>query len=368
MEAANRRNVLSKRVRESPFAGYPFNQESLVKLCQSLGLLPFALASFSPVLAHAQGDAASRALAVQLFDEAEALLAQQQFAQACPKYAESYRLDPQLGVLIYLAECYEKNGQLASAWGSFREAEEIARKRSDARGAHANERASALEPRLSYLVIQVPEGARVVGLEVLRDGAVLAPVLWGSRAAIDAGTHRVEARARGHEPWRAEVVVSKEGGSAAIEVPRLVPSPAASAPGQGTTAEQAAPAAKGTPQRIAAIAVGGLGLVAVGVGGFFGLSAQSSYSDSEELCNEGGFCTPQGTELRESASSKALVATIATGVGAAALVTAGVLWFTAPKQESPARSATRGASKRSAWSVAPAPELATWGMGVSRAF
>jgi hypothetical protein len=98
------------------------------------------------------------------------------------------------------------------------------------------------------------------------------------------------------------------------------------------------------------------------------LSAQSSYSDSKELCNDRGFCTPRGTELRESAKSKALVATIATGAGAAALVTAGVLWFTAPKQASPARDAKRDHSKRTSWAVAPAPERATWGLGISRAF
>jgi serine/threonine-protein kinase len=331
-----------------------------VKLRHSLGLLSLVLASFSPALVRAEGDATSRALAVQLFDEAEALLQKEQVAEACPKYAESYRLDPQLGVLIYLAECYEKNGQLASAWGSFREAEEIARKRGDVRGDHARERAAALEPHLSYLVVDVPENARVAGLEVLRDGAVVAPVLWGSRAAIDAGKHRVEARAPGYKPWQTEVVVSKEGSATALKVPRLVAAPSTNADG--------APAARGASQRIAAIAVGGLGLAAVGAGGFFGLSAQSSYSDSKDLCNEKGFCTQRGTELRDDAKSKALVATIATGAGAAALITAGVLWFTAPKQESPTPSAARRPANDSAWAVAPGPELATWGVGLRRAF
>lgn len=332
-----------------------------MKLRHSLGLLSLTFASLSPALARAEGDATSRALAVQLFDEAEALLQKQQVAEACPKYAESYRLDPQLGVLIYLAECYEKNGQLASAWGSFREAEEVARKRGDVRGDHAHERAAAIEPHLSYLVVDVPESARVAGLEVLRDGAVVAPVLWGSRAAIDAGKHRVEARAPGYKPWQTEVVVAKEGSATALKVPRLVAGPS------GTTGADA-PAAKGASQRIAAIAVGGLGLAAVGAGGFFGLSAQSSYSDSKDLCNDKGFCTQRGTELRDDAKSKALVATIATGAGAAALITAGVLWFTAPKQESPAPRAARSPANNSAWAVAPGPDVATWGVGLRRAF
>jgi len=329
-----------------------------VKLTFVLGfsLLLAGLCGTSRV--SAQSDAGSRALAVQLFDEAEALFQKDQLAQACPKYAESYRLDPQLGVLVYLAECYEKNGQLASAWGSFREADEIARKRGDARGEHARERARALEPRLSYLTIEVPEKVRVPGIEVLRGGVPVAPVLWNARAAVDAGTQQVEVRASGYQPWRGSVVVSGEGASATLRVPELTPSPESSADGPAHS-----PTPPGTSRRIAAIAVGGLGLVGVGAGGFFGLSAQSSLSEAKGLCNEKDYCTPRGDSLRSSAKTKALVATVATGVGAAALVTAAVLWFTAPKSEP---IASRPASQRQAWAVAPAS--GAWGVEVSHAF
>jgi hypothetical protein len=47
--------------------------------------------------ACAQNDASSRTIAVQLFDQAEELSGKENFAEACPQYAESYRLDPQLG-------------------------------------------------------------------------------------------------------------------------------------------------------------------------------------------------------------------------------------------------------------------------------
>ena len=312
----------------------------------------------SPLPAHAQSNASSRTLAVQLFDEAEALFAKDKVAEACPKYAESYRLDPQLGVLIYLAECYEKNAQLASAWGTFREAEEIARKRGDNRAEHARERAAALEPRLSYVVIQVPQKAKLPGLEVLRDGEAIAPVLWGSRAAIDAGKHHIAVRAPGHQPWERDVVIAKEGSSTSVDVPVLQAAPA------GTGTPDVTRATPGTSQRIAAIAVGGLGLVGVGVGGFFGLSAQASLSDSKNLCNERNICTERGDELRDSAKSKALIATVATGVGAAALVTAGVLWFTAPKTAP--LDASRRPVRKQAWTFAPTSNA--WGMEVSHAF
>ena len=319
-------------------------------------LLALLLLSF-PAASRAQADASSRTLAVQLFDEAEALIGKGQVAQACPKYAESYRLDPQLGALIYLAECYEKNQQLASAWGSYREADELARKRGDARGEHARQRAEALEPRLSYLVIQVPVGARLPGLEVLRDGTAVAPVLWGQPAAIDSGAHSIQVRAPGYKSWQKDLTIAEGARSTPIEVPKLVRDATAPA-GRNSNASRPA-----SSRRIAAIAVGGLGIVGIGVGGFFGLSAQASLSDSKAECNDQNYCTPRGDELAHSAKSKAVVSTITTGAGVAALATAAILWFTAPKTETLA-AAKRPA--RLAWAVAPTPSA--WGLEMTHAF
>jgi hypothetical protein len=332
---------------------------------RAASLLVAGLVITAPLSALAQADAGSRALAVQLFDEAEALFGTGQLSEACPKYAESYRLDPQLGVLIYLAECYEKNGQLASAWGSFREAEDIARKRGDERAEHARQRAAALEPRLNYVVINVPENIRVPGLQVLRDGAPVAQVVWGARAAIDPGTHRVEAQAPGRKPWQKDVVVPVEAGSTTVNVQKLEADPVATTGAGNSGSLTARPdAAPGSTRRIAAIAVGGLGIVGIGAGGFFGLSAQASLSDSKDLCNDHDFCTARGAELRSSAQSKALAATVIAGAGVATLATAAVLWFTAPKSE------TLGAFKQPlrerAWAFAPASS--GWGLELHHEF
>ncbi|HET7545367.1 MAG TPA: hypothetical protein VFK05_36120 [Polyangiaceae bacterium] len=325
---------------------------------------PLALLVIAAVLsaspARAESDANARALAVQLFDQAEALVQKQQFSEACPKYAESFRLDPQLGALIYLAECYEKNGQLASAWGSFREAEEMALKRGDERASHAHERAGALKPRLDYLQISVPKAARVAGLQVLRDGVLVAETSWGNPAPIDAGKHRIEARAPGYKSWQIEVIVSGEASSTEVSMQPLVvdPDAAANATNRADT--------PGTTQRIAAIATGGVGLVALGVGGFFGLSAQSSYSDSKPLCNESNICTPDGTDLRSKAQSKALVATVATSVGIGALATATLLWFTAPKARAAEPPKSARAPRERRWDIAP--HRSAWGVELIGAF
>ena len=315
---------------------------SALALAASLTLTPHAAS------AQAASDEA-KAQAVQFFDEAEQHAAAGRHAEACPKYAESYRLDPQLGVLLYLAECYEKNGQLASAWGSFRAAIEIAEQRGDARAEVARSRVTALGPRLSRVTVDVPAASRVPGLVVTRDGTKLPESLFGSAVAVDAGKHRIGAAAPGHEPWSAEVDVSGEGTETKTTVPALK---RAATPSTGTApAGSSAESSEGSGQRIAAIGLGGLGLVGIGIGGFFGLSAQSSYSDSKDLCSAKNVCTDEGTKLRDTAKSRALVATIATGVGAAALAAAGVLWFTAPSGSE--RAGARGSFRGVAFRVTP---------------
>jgi hypothetical protein len=311
--------------------------------------------------AHAESDARSRALAVELFDQAEALLAQQRVAEACPKYAESFHLDPQLGALIYLAECYEKNGQLASAWGSYREAEEMAQKRGDERATRAHERAEALAPRVDHLLIDVPQAARVPGLEVLRDGELVAQTLWGSQAAIDAGKYHIDVRASGYKPWQTDVTVTGEAQAVTVAVPRLLVDAKLV-----TRGEQNVTVSPGASQRVAAIIVGSVGVVALGVGGFFALSAQSSYSDSKDLCSDSNICTQHGSDFRSTAQSKALVSTVATSVGVAGLASAVLLWFTAPKAKGSERppSATAGRDRR--WTIVPTREA--WGVEVTGEF
>src|SRR6188768_3684544 len=83
----------------------------------------------------------NHAAAVQLYDAAEALAKAGRLAEACPKYGESYRLDPQLGALLHYADCRERNGELASAYAAFRDAAEIAAQKNDDRKALAEGRA-----------------------------------------------------------------------------------------------------------------------------------------------------------------------------------------------------------------------------------
>src|SRR5687767_1891178 len=64
----------------------------------------------------------NEAAAEALFGEAKKLAAQGKYAEACPKFAESNKLDRGAGTLIHLGDCYEKNKQTASAWATYKEA------------------------------------------------------------------------------------------------------------------------------------------------------------------------------------------------------------------------------------------------------
>ncbi|HZU83694.1 MAG TPA: hypothetical protein VE987_12290, partial [Polyangiaceae bacterium] len=58
-------------------------------------------------------------MAETLFNEGKRRMAAGDFAGACPKLAESYRLDAGSGTLTALAVCHEGLGRTASAWTEF---------------------------------------------------------------------------------------------------------------------------------------------------------------------------------------------------------------------------------------------------------
>src|ERR1022692_323786 len=125
----------------------------------ALSILSIALAG----TAIAQSDQGAEAEV--LFRAGKRLLELQYFTNACPKLAESYRLDPATGALLALAVCHEGQGKTATAWAEYGDiaSRSKAEGRSDRERA-ARERISALGAKLSTLTISVgPEAAASEG-------------------------------------------------------------------------------------------------------------------------------------------------------------------------------------------------------------
>lgn len=276
-------------------------------------------------LASAQ-DPGAKASAVQLFDEADRLMQEGNVSAACPKYAASMKLDPQLGALLHLAGCYAKNGQLASAWGAYREAEEMGRMKGDERAALAKEQAALIEPRLSRLTVVVPASAHVQGLEIRVDGSPLMPGAWGNTAPIDPGSHGVEARAPGYEAWSSSVDVTGDAQSVRVEIPVLTQS-AKVAPSNAATPVTVQVDDTGSPIRTLGWVGLGVGAASLGLGAVFLVQKNSKLDQRDGICPTSLECTEQEESDIKSLTSDARTAdTLATAgfIVGSALVVGGV--------------------------------------------
>lgn len=317
-------------------------------------LLPRVLAFAACVVicapAAAEPSEADRGLAQALFDEARQLMAQEQYAPACAKLAQSQRLAPGGGTLLNLALCHEELGRTATAWTEYNLALSQAIKdgRKD-RQDIAHERIDALAGLLAHVSIDV-DGTAPADLVVALDDVPLARDAWRTEIPADPGDHRVEARATGHTPWRLAIHVQPSQ-TLHVPVPPLeaeTPPPAAPTAASSTlpsaTPPEAPAARSGTPgngRRTASFVVMGAGVAFIGLGAGFGIATLSNRDDANHLCPGTAPCASSaGLQASDRAHAFAWGADVAIGAGIVALAVGTYLFFTAPATTSaPARPA-----------------------------
>jgi serine/threonine-protein kinase len=311
-------------------------------------LLFAAVVSLAHV-AHAESSTTQKAAAEALFDDALKLMKSGHHAEACPKLEESQRIDPGVGTLLYLGECYENVGRTASAWATFREAAS----RAGAEGQNerlktATERAARLEPKLAYLTVQVaPETRALPGLTVKLGQASLGSEFFGIAAPVDPGEARIEVGAPGYASFTTSVTV-EPGSRSQLSVPALghqappakdssagatSPPPATSSP---PPSERPLPppdsGASGThPLRITGLVLGGVGVVGLGVGSYFGLRAiKKNNQATDGTCRSGVCDEPSDYDATQSAHSAAVLSNVFFAAGGAALVSGAILFLAFP--------------------------------------
>lgn len=288
--------------------------------------------------ASAEPTAEDRAAAESLFQEALALIQHNKYSDACPKLEASNKLDPAVGTLFNLADCYEHTGRTASAWSTFGEARRFAERMKDRRATDAAQREKALENKLPKLVIKV--GEKIDGLVVKRDNKTLDAAVLQSAVPVDSGKHTVEVTAPGREPWSTTVDVPDKPGEVTVEVPPLA---AARSAAPTATASASASAQPDSPpsgmsgQKIAGIVVAGVGVAGLAVGGVFGGLTLSAVGKtvSDGHCLEGNpvRCDAEGLAARKDAELTANISNIALAVGGAAVIGGVVLFLVAPSPQ-----------------------------------
>lgn len=305
-----------------------------------------------PRLALADANASQKAAAESLFDDAVKAMKGGHFIEACPKLEESERIDPGIGTLLYLGECYDKTGRSASAWATFREAASTAQAQGETdRARVAATRADRLQPTLSKLTVRVaPETAQLPSLRVMRDTSTLSSAVFAIALPVDPGRYRVTASADGYQSFETEIEIGAAGDLKAVDIPVLKPA-ALNAPkslGGPAVAPASDVSAIGAPKtadtsgasvwRNAAYVTGALGVVGLGIGSYFGVKAISKNSDAKTHCPRGNRCDDAlGESLTKDAQHAAVASNIAIGLGAV-FVAAGVVLYLS---HDPAREAAR---------------------------
>ncbi|MBV9948286.1 MAG: hypothetical protein JOZ69_15655 [Myxococcales bacterium] len=305
--------------------------------------------------ARAQPTSTEARYAEEIFQQAKKEMSAGHVAEACATLEAVWRIDRGGGTLLALALCHEKEGRGATAIDEFREARALANKASrDDRVRLVDEHLGKLEGSVSRLVV-VTERAQVPGLTVELDGASLDPGRWNSAVPIDAGPHVVRALAPGQPPWEMRLQVASMGEQPRVELPPwTMPIPAASPTFHAQTS------ADGTDgRRIGALALGGIGLVGVAIGSYFGIRAMDQRSEALAQCHGTTRCMDlasyaRATHLDAQSSTSGLVSTIAFGVGIGALAGTVVLVVVGKPAAPPSvlgvtASAVAGGALASAW-------------------
>lgn len=303
-----------------------------------------ALLVSAPALAETT--ASQRASAEALFQQATQLMDEKRYAEACEKLAGSQDLDPALGTMLYLADCYEHAGRSASAWALFREAADSAQRAGQLdRQRIALERASSLEQRLSKLEVRVAADRQVPGLELLVNGAALPRASWNTQLPVDPGATKIEARAPGKKPWSTTLTLAEGPVSTTIAVQRLADAPHAtpSTPGRAESPHGS------SAQRTVGYAMVATGVVALAASAFFGYRAYALNKESKSECRADApnACTAGGVGKREDAKTAGALSTIGT-VSGGLLVASGITLVAT----SPASAEMRG-EPRTAAKLAP---------------
>jgi hypothetical protein len=294
-----------------------------------LSLVPLAVLLLCMPAAAAPSEA-DRSIAQSLFEDARRLMSEHDFAAACPKLAESNRLDPSGGTVLNLALCREQEGKLATAWTYFKQALSAARRdgRADRQQA-AETHLAALEGRVPSVKISVVKAQPSEEIQV--DGQKVGPAAWGTSMALDPGEHRVSARVPGSPEWTQSFELTT-GQVVFIEVPEFPPAVDNHAADTGPAGpdDKAAPAAEDGGNRTLGWVLAGSGVVAIGVGSFFGLDALSKQNKSDDECPTRQTCSDRGVELSHQANTSAWVANTGIGVGLASALAGTYFILSAP--------------------------------------
>ena len=288
--------------------------------------LPASARAATAILLVSLAARASSPEMVRAFEEGRALAKQGQYDAAAEKFLESIAIEPSVGALLNLADCYQRQGKSTLAVTRFHEAAKLADAIGDPRANEARKRAAKAESLLAWIVLGPTRAGDTPRVTI--DDRPAAPV--DGKIVVDPGTHVVVvAWARGEQ--RRTTLALRPGESTIVDLsPAPEPLPRAHA------AEQTRPP-PAEPSTLRWVGIGGAaaGALAIGTGLIFGLVAKDRRDELIEACPTYPTCSES---LRadldpkvESATRSADIATVVVVSGVALAAAGIVLWIVAPR-------------------------------------
>ena len=295
--------------------------------------------------AQASAQPAPDPKAAELFVRGRDQLKRGETEAACGSFAESFAIEQADGTELNLADCQERLGHLADAWRLFEQTATLsAGKGNDVRAAAARDRAAALLPKLGQIAVTIEQPGDA-GITVTIAGASVPPSGLIQRKA-DPGAIAIRVTRPGHAIF--EQAFSVQAGEVReVFVPVDVPAPTGLeshrtndlAPTVMVDGPKVTSRHRQHSRVVLAEVLGGSGVALVGAGVVIGVIANSHYKSqfSNGGCVKMGNaieCTPTGTQRANAAVSLGDTATVIGGIGLAAAIAGGVVWFTAPVEVS----------------------------------
>ena len=277
-----------------------------------------------------------------LFQAGKQLIAEKKYAEACNKFDASYKLDPTLGTLLNLADCYEKAGRFATSWSTWGAAMEHATRDKDPRADYAKERRDALGPKLPKVVIRAY--GMMPGIDVFWDDAKLPPGAFGTDIPTDLLEHKILVRRDdGVVLLEKKVQVNDDGKK--TEIPLDIVALNREHPRVSPDERPRSPSASWSSQRSVGFVIGSFGAAALLTAGGFELGALLKRNEANEVsaCVD-NFCTPRGTDAIATAKTYAEAGQWIGLGGLVAFSVGATLFFAAPSASAPPSKSTPQAS------------------------
>lgn len=280
-----------------------------------IAIVALAFAALAPGIARADGDAVGQA--DRLFQRGRQAAERGDYAEACLRFEDSYRLDPGVGTLINLGDCEEHLGELQRARDYYGTA--LSRMNpGDDRIPRVRDRLAGIEQHSARLTLRLSKDAPE-GTVVTVDGAVVDP--RRTPLLLAKGVHPILVTAVGYRGARYSVGMA-EGETRALDV---TPGAQLETVLPGGSPASAAASTRATWMKPIGIASLGIGVASAWVGSLAGVEAIDRRDVQRANCNAQNVCNAEGVAAANEGATWAAVSTATFIVGGVLLATGVVM-------------------------------------------